>query len=60
MFFYLKLRVFFEIKFQPKSVLKGVVFFIYSINVLLTFVTNFFFRGFKVQSKTIFFAHICY
>jgi len=27
---------------------------------LLTFVTNIFFKGFKVQSLTLFFAHVCY
>jgi len=30
---YLKLRAFLERKFQPKSVLKGVVSFIYSIDI---------------------------
>ena len=32
-YLYLKLRVFLERKVQPKSVLKGVVFFIYSIDI---------------------------
>ena len=31
-YLYLKLRLFLERKFQPKSVLKGVVSFIYSID----------------------------
>jgi len=43
-YLYLKLRVFLKRKFQPKSVLKGIVSFIYSIDneVLFFFLNKFF------------------
>ena len=50
-YLYLKLRVFLERKVQPKSVLKGVVSFIYSIYYYVCIVKIFYFSNLLVSKE---------